>query len=488
MTKPYGIHWFRRDLRIVGNPALERNLALHPGRVLGVFCFDAKFLTRLDFSANRFLFFLRTLASLRDEMRERGGDLLFLDTGPSDAFPALFESLRKTQELGLPKVVSFNRDYEPFARERDHGMSELFEEDFGIETLTERDHLLIEPTELSKGDSKTVGGGFYQVYTPFKNRWMGLFRTAEMNSRMREVGQGLKKGPAEFELRWPKTGKSFPFGAEDLLEKYLLDTEKRVPPELRAGGPRPGFAAAKDLLRGFRDEGLDGYGERRDIPSVPGTSKMSIYLKNGSITVPQIVALLKLTPDSPPDHLKYFQELVWREFYYHILYHRPDVEHQTFLERYRDLPWENDKKRFTAWCEGRTGYPIVDAGMRQLNATGWMHNRVRMIVASFLTKDLLIDYRWGEKYFMEKLLDGDLAPNNGGWQWAASTGCDPQPYFRIFNPTSQGEKFDPDGRYVRRWVPELADRPERELHEPLNPIVDHAKQRDLALALFKSVR
>jgi deoxyribodipyrimidine photo-lyase len=189
----YGIHWFRRDLRIVGNPALERNLALHSGKVLGVFCFDSKFLSRPDFSVNRFHFFLRTLSTLREEMRENGGDLLFLDVGPDEAFPSLFNSLRKLKTYGLPKIISFNRDYEPFARDRDHRMSELFENDFGIETLTERDHLLIEPTELSKGDSKTAGGGFYQVYTPFKNRWISLFRTPELNSRMREVTQGLKK-------------------------------------------------------------------------------------------------------------------------------------------------------------------------------------------------------------------------------------------------------------------------------------------------------
>jgi deoxyribodipyrimidine photo-lyase len=486
MSEAYGIHWFRRDLRITGNPALERNLVLHPGRVLGLFCFDSAFLSRPDFSANRFLFFLRTLENLRDEMRERGGDLLFLDIGPKDAFPALLGALRSVKGYGIPKAVSWNRDYEPFARERDFLLQTLLEDDFGVETLTDRDHLLIEPTELSKGDAKIPGGGFYQVYTPFKNKWLNLFRSSDLNSRMREVARGLKTGPAEFALEWPKVSKAFPFGQEGVLETYLADTRKRVSPEIAANGPKPGHSAAKELLRGFRDEWLASYGEDRDVPSLPGTSKMSIYLKNGSITVPQIIALLKLTHDSP--NLKYFQELIWREFYYHILYHRPDVEHQAFLEKYRELPWENNKKWFRAWCDGRTGYPIVDAGMRQLNATGWMHNRVRMVVASFLTKDLLIDYRWGEKYFMEKLIDGDLAPNNGGWQWAASTGCDPQPYFRIFNPTSQGEKFDPDGKYVRHWVPELVDRPEREIHEPLNPIVNHGKQRELALALFKSAR
>jgi deoxyribodipyrimidine photo-lyase len=478
----YGIHWFRRDLRLTGNPALERNLKLHPGRVLGVFCFDRKFLSRPDFSTHRFYFFLETLENLRDEMRKRGGDLLFLDEGPSLAFPALLGHLRKIPNLGLPRTISWNRDYEPFARERDSKLSEIFEEHFGLETLTERDHLFIEPTELSKGDAKIPGGGFYQVYTPFKNKWMGLFESKDLKERLDLVRRGLKNGAPDFTLRWPAESSAFPI-RKNLLEDIREETASRLSSAHIENIPHSGHAAARKLLEHFKNEGLESYDTARDIPSLSGTSKMSVYLKNGSITVPQIIALLDLSPRSPD--LKYFQELIWREFYYHILYHRPDVEHQAFLPKFRELEWENSRKYFKAWCEGRTGYPIVDAGMRQLAETGWMHNRVRMIVASFLTKDLLIDYRWGEKYFMEKLLDGDLAPNNGGWQWAASTGCDPQPYFRIFNPTSQGLKFDPDGKYVRRWVPELADRPDREIHDPLRPIVDHAKRRELALALYK---
>ncbi len=193
-----------------------------------------------------------------------------------------------------------------------------------------------------------------------------------------------------------------------------------------------------------------------------------------------------------PTH--FVKEIAWREFYYHVLYHRPEVEQTAFLERYRDLRWENRLDWFEAWKAGTTGYPIVDAGMRQLLTTGWMHNRVRMIVASFLTKDLHIDWRWGERWFMERLLDGDLAPNNGGWQWAASTGCDPQPYFRIFNPQLQSEKFDPAGEYLRRYVPELTDFDRSAIHAPHRqgtsgryppPLVDHAVQRDKALALYR---
>lgn len=488
MPEAYGIHWFRRDLRIAGNPALARHLHRHRGRVLGLFTFDAKFLARPDFSAGRFHFFLRTLEGLREEMRRLGGDLLCLDVGPDEAFGKVLGALRETRSFGLPTSVSWNRDYEPFARERDARIQSRLEDDFGIDTFTERDHLLIEPTELSKDDPKTVGGGFYQVYTPFKKKWLAHFSRADVQDRVREIGKSARDSNSEFTLRWPKATERFPFGNGDLLREYLAANLSRVPEAMRDAGPSPGHGAAVATVERFRDESLATYGIDRDFPELSGTSKLSIYLKNGSITVPEVIARLDLRAGSPTSALKFFEELIWREFYYHILYHCPFVEREAFRPQYRNIPWENDRKRFAAWCAGETGFPIVDAGMRQLNATGWMHNRVRMIVASFLTKDLLIDYRWGEKYFMEKLLDGDLAPNNGGWQWAASTGCDPQPYFRIFNPTSQGLKFDPSGKYVRRWVPELADRPDREIHEPLRPIVEHARQRERAIALFKSAR
>lgn len=466
---PYGIHWFRRDLRIVGNPGLDLNLKKNAGRVLGVFIFDRKFLARKDFSHSRFLFFLKTLEVLRSEMREGGGDLLFLDSGPDEAWLSLLTRLKKSK-LGSPALVTWNRDYEPWSRARDSRVSKLLENDHGLTIETKRDHLLIEPDELTKD----APGSFYQVYTPFKKKWFSIFENAEVNSRLREVGKALKAGAPQFGLKWPRE-----FGDQDLLAEMMKQTSEKVSIPM----PKAGHDAAKAALKVFKDEAFAAYETGRDIPSRAGTSQISIYLKNGSITVPQIIALLKLTPHSPG--LKYFEELVWREFYTHILWHRPSVEHESFNPKYKNLAWENDPKFFEAWKTGRTGYPIVDAGMRQLNATGWMHNRVRMIVASFLTKDLLIDWRWGERYFMEKLLDGDLAPNNGGWQWAASTGCDPQPYFRIFNPTSQGEKFDPEGEYVKKWVPELRDRPAKVVHEPLDPIVDHSVQREKALKLYK---
>lgn len=498
---PYAVHWFRRDLRTTGNPALQQAWKEYHGRVVGFFCFDSKFLARPDFSADRFGFFLATLQTLRDELRSFGSDLLVLDVGPLDAFPKLFQTL-KVREVALPRTVTFNRDYEPFARRRDADVEQFLTGKYGIAVHTERDHLLVEPDELLR-DGKP--GQFYQVFTPFSRRWFERLHGDEMQHRIAVQKKALSslrgrlQGRGEqqpFKLTWSDVfGGAVPLA--DQLEKYVAKNRTRVRVEL----PPIGTVAALERLKDFGTSIMDDYAERRDLPAIDGTSQMSIYLKNGTLTTAQILAALELH-DASIDKKKtlsgratYVKELAWREFYYHILYHRPDVESGPFLERYRDLHWENRDDYFEAWKAGQTGYPIVDAGMRQLRETGWMHNRVRMIVASFLTKDLLIDWRWGERYFMQTLLDGDLAPNNGGWQWAASTGCDPQPYFRIFNPQLQGEKFDPQGNYVRRWVPELRDVPAKQIHAPhdcpeardyAKPIVVHAEQKAKALKLYQA--
>jgi len=518
-TEPYALHWFRRDLRTAGNPALEVARRRFDGRVVGFFSFDSKFLARPDFSPDRFGFFLATMRALRDDLRAAGGDLLVLDVGPLEAFDRLLDALRQA-DVARPSLVTFNRDYEPFARERDARISTILERDHGIEVRTERDHLLIEPDELAR-DGKP--GAFYQVYTPFSRRWLDLLQTDDVQTRLADAAtavrayerrSGAKPGQKHFHLTWPQL-----FGDKkppaDQLDEYV----ERNRPHVRVELPPAGTKGALEHLRLFGRRGLDDYAVRRDLPAVAGTSQMSIYLKNGSITTAQILATFELGDVRPPEKKRsaekqaaskgsgadrppagpdsrttYVKELAWREFYYHILFHRPDVEGAAFLEKYRRLRWSGRETWFEAWKAGRTGYPIVDAGMRQLNETGWMHNRVRMIVASFLTKDLLLDWRWGERYFMERLLDGDLAPNNGGWQWAASTGCDPQPYFRVFNPQLQGEKFDPAGEYVRRWVPELAEVPAKHIHAPhqggygkkyVEPIVDHAEQKKQALAMYR---
>ncbi|MDB4979857.1 MAG: Deoxyribodipyrimidine photo-lyase [Myxococcales bacterium] len=488
----YGLHWFRRDLRVAGNPALRWSWKAHEGRVLGVFCFDAKFLARPDFSPDRFAFFLATLTALRDELRDAGGDLLVLDEGPEAAFARLVATF-DARGVPRPATVSFNRDYEPFARQRDAAMHALLA-GLGIDVHTERDHLVIEPDELRKKDAAPDEATFYQVYTPFARRWFELLATPRVRARIEEQRVGLAaleqrargESPRRlFTQTWPGL-----FGGRSPLPDHLTRFTEENARRVRVPLPDAGGVAALTRLRAFAKR-LDDYKEHRELPAEDGTSRLSIYFKNGSFTPAQAIAALELGDASFAEasgRSAFLRELVWREFTYHVLWHRPDVETRAFLPRYRDLPWENRQDWFDAWKAGRTGYPIVDAGMRQLAQTGWMHNRVRMIVASFLTKDLLIDWRWGERHFMERLLDGDLAPNNGGWQWAASTGCDPQPYFRVFNPVLQGRRFDPEGAYVRAFVPERRGDGPKDVHAPRDAIVDHAVQKQKALALFRDAR
>jgi deoxyribodipyrimidine photo-lyase len=494
----YGIHWFRRDLRVAGNPALRRSWKENSGRVVGVFFFDSKFLSRPDFSHHRFAFFLETLRALREELREIGSDLLVLDALPQEGFPRLLETMR-SRGRALPSSVSFNRDYEPFARARDEAVTALLEKKEGLKVFTERDHLLLEPGEVAKAGLSGVDAA-YSVYSPFGKRWFEKLRTPEVQARIAVQKEGLRyleeraagRVPRDlFALRWEAVLGS-PM-LEDAFEKQWALNQAHV----RIPIPKAGSLEAYRQLREFGSR-IAAYKEKRDFPAVPATSRFSIFLKNGSLTSGQILAELELSGerfDAGTGRSHFVKEIAWREFYYQILWFHPRVESEAFIRKYKDLAWENREDLFEAWKEGKTGYPIVDAGMRELKATGWMHNRVRMVVASFLTKDLLIDWRWGERYFMEQLLDGDLAPNNGGWQWAASTGCDPQPYFRIFNPALQGEKFDPEGEYVRKWVPELRNAPSKIIHEPhakgkfpgyAEPVVVHASRKNLALSLFKA--
>jgi deoxyribodipyrimidine photo-lyase len=377
-----------------------------------------------------------------------------------------------------------------FARTRDEKIEKYLNE-ISLNVKNFRDHLLIEPDELFKEDNSG-----YQVYSPFARKWMELAQTPLMRQRIQSQIEGFKyldklqSGVQEkiFSLSWSELLDKIDITNDTLLEFRKLNLKKVTIPI-----PKAGSIEAFKRLKEYKND-LSEYKDCRDYPALKKTSKFSIYLKNGSLTVPQILAYYELTPYKKKQSAEdtFYSELVWREFYYHILYRHPYVEKSCFLKIYDSIKWENSEKNFEKWKNGQTGFPIVDAGMRELKQTGWMHNRVRMIVASFLVKDLLIDWRWGEKYFMEQLLDGDLAPNNGGWQWAASTGCDPQPYFRIFNPWLQSLKFDSDGEYIFKYLPELIGKVSaKKIHEPLNiigypePIVDHKVQREKALNLYK---
>lgn len=496
---PYSIHWFRRDLRFAGNPALEDAARSYNGRVLGLFIVDRTILARKDFSPNRFGFLLLTLKVLRDELRSLGGDLLVLDSeegGPSEAFARLLDTIKRSNRA-WPNAISFNRDYEPFARARDERVKQLVEHRFGVRVDCYRDHLLFEPGEILKAD-----GAPYEVYTPFARRWVFELKLGRSSTRITREVSGLRyledrrlgrSGQRVFGMTWGDLISSTKLGGMDVLERVLDTQFGNVSIPL----PPAGSLAAYKSLLGFRSKGLETYARDRNYPALDGTSRLSVYLKNGSLTVPQIVQVLSLKQIRFNDEsgaTRFLKELIWREFYYHVLHFHPNVESEAFRAKYRDLKWPNRKAWFEAWKAGRTGYPVIDAGMRQLHETGWMHNRVRMIVASFLTKDLQIDWRWGERWFMRNLLDGDLAANNGGWQWAASTGCDPLPYFRVFNPALQSRKYDPNGDYIRRFVPELRDLPAKQIHSPSEsvrpngypkPIVNHAAQRLSTLRLYR---
>lgn len=493
LSEPYGIHWFRRDLRIPGNEGLRENYKKCNGRTLGLFCFDASFLGRNDFSHNRFAFFIKTLQELKHDLKLHGGDLLVVDAKPEDTFLQLIHFLT-SHDLPQPKLISWNRDYEPYARARDSKVESLIKS-HGIKVTHHRDHLLFEPHEILKSESLS---DYYKIYSPYSKKWFQKLDSDEvierlkMHKGMNKYFKDQNKSSDIFRMNWTEFSNRHNFPFADSLERFKKENEKNVTVKI----PDAGFYNAYQRLIHFKSK-VNNYLNQRDIPSLQGTSQLSIYLKNGSLTVPQILSELNL--DNLDWHQKsgstqFVKELAWREFYYSILYHHPEVEHKCFHEQYENILWENNLEFFERWKNGTTGYPIVDAGMRELNETGWMHNRVRMIVASFLTKDLLIDWKWGERYFMNTLLDGDLAPNNGGWQWAASTGCDPQPYFRIFNPWLQGAKFDPKGLYIKKYVKELSSAPEKFLHHPEadrskwnypQPIVDHSLQRVRALKMYK---
>lgn len=458
------LFWHRRDLRVTDNLGLSYAQS-SANKIVGCFCFDPQILHGDDIALIRLQYLLGCLQELQHNYQKLKHPFLFLQGEPEQVIPDV------ASHLGVISVV-WNRDVEPYSRLRDRRVSERLKEK-GIEVKTFWDQLLVAPEEI-----QTQSGNPYTVYTPFWKNW-----------------QGQKKLDPVADLE--------PGAALTQAQEKALDRVEVIPfPSLKAWGYTevdklliiPGERAAQEQLQKFGDRGLETYEEQRNTPSIEGTSKLSAALKLGAIGIRKVwqttqQAISKSASDkSRQNILTWQQELAWREFYQHVLYHFPELADGPYRQLFKHFPWENNPQHFQAWCEGKTGYPIVDAAMRQLNTTGWMHNRCRMIVASFLTKDLIINWQWGERYFMQHLIDGDLAANNGGWQWSASSGMDAKP-LRIFNPASQGQKFDPKAEYIRQWLPELKSVSTQDLLTgnipPLvcqacnypSPIVDHNQQQ-----------
>jgi deoxyribodipyrimidine photo-lyase len=442
------VHWFRADLRLVDNSALHAACA-EADAVIPLFIFDPVILRAPDNGAPITAFMLEMLAALEADLAKVGTSLILRHGDVLEEMKAVFRESKA-------RALYYNRDYEPYARVRDASV-EKWARGTGIEVRSFKDGVLHEPEEVLKDDGKPYG-----VFTAYARKW-----------RQRSLDPVL---PA---AKIPRKAKP------NLPRSIALPGLKSLGFELSITLPPAGEQMAQAALTKFARGPLLHYGKLRDLPAQSGTSQLSPHLRMGAISPRTVAAAAERAaqahPASRPHVDTFIGELIWRDFYRQILWHFPHAATGAMKPAYQKLAWENDKGRFAAWCEGRTGFPIVDAGMRQLNATGWMHNRVRMITASFLCKDLLVSWQWGERYFMQKLLDADLANNNGGWQWSASTGTDAQPYFRIFNPLAQAKRFDPDGAYIHRWIPEIDSR------DYPKPIVDHAAQRLQALALYRTL-
>jgi deoxyribodipyrimidine photo-lyase len=437
--------WFRRDLRLGDNTALHE-ASRRARHVVPVFIFDEGILRSPDIGAPRVAFLLESLRSLHKNLEHIGSRLIIRRGRP-------LEQLRQLAREAGAGAIYWNADHEPYARTRDAEVARLCAAE-GWETEAFEDSMVHAPDRILKDD-----GLPYAVFTPYYRRWDA--RTLDPVLPRPKV------------LRTPPALKSDPLPA---LEDLGFRLEITLPPA--------GEKAAREAMKTFMDRRVSTYGQTRNLPVLDATSRLSPHLRFGTISARTVVhearSRQKADPTTAGEVGIFISEMAWRDFYKQILWHFPKVATSCFKPAYDAIRWPNDERLFRAWCEGRTGYPIVDAAMRQLNTTGWMHNRLRMIVASFLTKDLLVSWQWGERYFMQKLLDGDLAANNGGWQWAAGTGTDAQPYFRIFNPASQAKKFDPEGRFIEKYLPEA-----NSLDYP-PPIVDHSVQRNRALALFKA--
>ncbi len=470
------LFWHRRDLRISDNTGLAA-ARQQSQKVVGVFCLDPNILERDDVAAVRVTYMIGCLQQLQQRYAEAGSQLLIIKGDPTQAIPALATVLSA-------RAVFWNWDVEPYSQERDRTVINALKEK-GIAFLEKNwDQLLHAPEDIFTGTSQP-----YTVYSPFWRNWSSKPKAEPAMTLHDAIGLTA----AEQEQAKQAGAIALPT-AKDL--GFIWEKELVI---------APGEAAAQEKLEEFTQYAINEYKEQRNFPAVNGTSQLSAALKFGAIGIRTVwKATKEALENSRSDEVEtsiigWQQELAWREFYQHALYNFPELAIGAYREAFKNFPYDNNQEHFQAWCEGRTGYPIVDAAMRQMNELGWMHNRCRMIVASFLTKDLLIDPRLGEKYFYQRLIDGDISANNGGWQWSASSGMDPKPV-RIFNPASQAQKFDPEGEYIREWLPELRSvdteflisgniSPEERnaLGYPL-PIVDHKIQQRIFKERYQQQR
>lgn len=454
--------WFRRDLRLDDQAALCHALQ-DGGPVHCVFVFDTDILDGLaDRHDRRVAFIHARVARLKDELERLGGGLHVLHGPARTAIPELAARLGVT-------TVHANRDYEPFARRRDAAVAEALARQGGRLHL-HKDQVIFDCDEVLNGTGRP-----YHVYTPYQRAWLA-----------RLAPPHLAAHPSRRHL--------------DRLAPGAAGTMPSLA-ELGFQAVDPGVASAQSLWRAFQDR-IDGYREQRDFPALEATSHLSVHLRFGTLSIRELARFAHQRAGEGAR--TWLAELIWREFYQMLLWHYPDTAEHAFQARFEAIDWPNPPGHFEAWRDGRTGYPIVDAAMRQLAQTGHLHNRLRMVAASFLVKDLHVDWRLGERWFAARLLDYDQAANVGGWQWCASVGTDAQPWFRIFNPVSQSQRFDPGGRYIRRWLPELAGLPDRHIHAPWTlpaaaqsagatvigrdypaPIVDHGAARAATLELYR---